>query len=173
MTAATGNFNASIPIEFSRSPANFSFPATAQIQLDTTSNIIPITFNHIGAQVWYPSSGFQIGSGYFGRVTLPAHGFPIIEVPLNFSYIAPNDTDPTWVAWYDACKNSGTYTNGVRPGTFCAPFLHAKTNVHCHGSGVNFEIILTMDIQGLPTTSTQSAQINAAACPFELSITAG
>jgi len=154
LTAATGKFNASIPTEFSRSPANFSFPATAQIQLDTTSNIIPITFNRIDAQVWYPSSGFQIGSGYFGKATLPAHTFPIIEVPLNFSYIAPNDTDPTWVAWYDACKNSGTYTNGVRPG-------------------VNFEIILTMDIQGLPSKSTQSAQVNAAACPFELSITAG
>lgn len=118
LAAATGDFNASIPTEFSRSPANFSFPAFADIQVDTTSNIIPLTFNHIGAQVFYPSSGFQIGSGYFGKATLPAHQFPVIQIPLNFSYVAPNDTDPTWVAWYNACKNSGTYTNGVRPGTF-------------------------------------------------------
>lgn len=119
LVAATGSFNSSIPTEFSRSPANFSFPAFADIQVDTTSNIIPLTFNHIDAQVWYPASNFQIGSGYFGKVTLPAHAFPVIQIPLNFSYIAPNDTDPTWVAWYNACKNPATYTNGVRPGAFC------------------------------------------------------
>ncbi|KAH0832410.1 hypothetical protein J3R83DRAFT_13447 [Lanmaoa asiatica] len=154
LVAASGNFNASIPTEFSRSPANFSFPAVAEIQVDTSSNIIPLTFNHIDAQVWYPSSNFQIGTGYFGKATLPARSYPIIQVPLNFSYVAPNDTDPTWVAWYNACKNTGTYTNGVRPG-------------------VSFEIIFTLDIQGLLSTSTASAQVNAGACPFELPITSG
>lgn len=134
LVAATGDFNSSIPTEFSRSPANFSFPAFADIQVDTTSNIIPLTFNHIDAQVWYPTSNFQIGTGYFGKVTLPAHSFPIIQIPLNFSYIAPNDTDPTWVAWYNACKNSGTYTNGVRPGAFYPSFL-----------ACGFQSILTSD----------------------------
>lgn len=131
LVEATGDFNASIPTEFSRSPANFSFPAFAEIQVDTTSNIIPLTFNHIDAQVWYPSSNFQIATGYFGKVTLPAHSFPIIQIPLNFSYVAPNDTDPTWVAWYNACKNPATYTSGVRPGGFCSrPFsLHVDPSV--------------------------------------------
>lgn len=116
LTAASGSFNASIPIQFSRSPANFTFPAVAEIQVDTTSNIIPLTFNSISAQVWYPSSNMQIGTGYFGKKTLPAKSFPVIQIPLNFTYIATNQTDPTWVAWYDACKNSGLYPNGIRPG---------------------------------------------------------
>ncbi|KAG9308846.1 hypothetical protein JVU11DRAFT_8606 [Chiua virens] len=152
LVGATGNFNASIPTEFSRSPANFSFPAMAEIQMDTSSNIIPLVLNHVDAQVWYPSSNFQIGSGYFGKATLPANSYPIISIPLNFSYVASNDTDPTWVAWYNACKNPGTYTDGVRPG-------------------VGFEIILTMSIQGLLSTTTASASVSSGACPIELSIT--
>ncbi|KIJ04791.1 hypothetical protein PAXINDRAFT_104016 [Paxillus involutus ATCC 200175] len=151
LVAATGDFNASIPTEFSRYPANFSFPAFADIQVDTTSNIIPLTFNHIAAQVWYPSTNMQIGTGYFGKATLPAKTFPVIQIPLNFSYIAPNDTDPTWLAWYNACKNPQTYTTGVRPG-------------------VSFELLLTMDIAGLPTTSTASTQIGSAPCPIELPV---
>ena len=116
LIAATGSFNASIPILFSRSPANFTFPAFAQIQVDTTSNIIPLTFDSISAQIWYPSSNMQIGTGYFGKKTLPAKSFPVIQIPLNFTYIATNQTDPTWVAWYDACKNSALYPGGTRPG---------------------------------------------------------
>lgn len=123
LVAATGDFNASIPTEFSRYPANFSFPAFADIQVDTTSNIIPLTFNHIAAQVWYPSTNMQIGTGYFGKATLPAKTFPVIQIPLNFSYIAPNDTDPTWLAWYNACKNPQTYTTGVRPGAFSLVYI--------------------------------------------------
>ncbi|KAH7884993.1 hypothetical protein F5I97DRAFT_2030014 [Phlebopus sp. FC_14] len=151
LVQATGDFNASVPTEFSRSPANFSFPALADIKVDTTSNIIPLTFNHIDAQIWYPSTNMQIGTGYFGKDTLPAKSYPVIQIPLNFSYIAPNDTDPTWVAWYNACKNSGLYTDGVRPG-------------------VSFELILKMDIAGLPSTSTAATQIDAAPCPIELSM---
>ncbi|KIJ59261.1 hypothetical protein HYDPIDRAFT_170874 [Hydnomerulius pinastri MD-312] len=151
LVAATGDYNASIPTEFSRYPANFSFPAIADIQVDTTSNIIPLTFNHIDAQVWYPTANMQVGTGYFGKATLPAKGFPVIQVPLNFSYVATNDTDPTWVAWYNACKNPETYATGVRPG-------------------VSFELILTMDIAGLPSTTSASTQIAAAPCPIELPI---
>ncbi|KAG1884049.1 hypothetical protein F4604DRAFT_1734538 [Suillus subluteus] len=153
LIAATGSYNASIPTEFSRSPANFSFPAYADIQVDTTSNIIPLTFNHISAQVWDSASNLQVGTGYFGSDTLPAGSLPIIQVPLNFSYVASNDSDPTWNEWYNACKNTGLYANGSRPG-------------------VNFRLILTMDISGLPTTQSQSTQVDAAPCPIELSITA-
>ncbi|KAG6337378.1 hypothetical protein ID866_1701 [Astraeus odoratus] len=154
LTAATGSFNESVPTEFNRSPANFSFPAYAEIQVDTTSNIIPLTFNSIEAQIWYPSTSMQIGTGYFGKKTLPAKSYPVIEMPLNFTYVATNDTDPTWVAWYDACKNSELYSSGVRPG-------------------VNFELILSMDIAGLPSTHTASTQVANAACPFELPVNYG
>jgi len=116
LVAATGSFNASIPTEFSRYPANFSFPALADIQVDTTGNMIPLTFNHISAQVWDPNTNLQVGTGYFGKDTLPAKSYPIIQIPLNFSYVASNDTDPTWNEWYNACKNVGLYANGSRPG---------------------------------------------------------
>ncbi|OJA09442.1 hypothetical protein AZE42_02617 [Rhizopogon vesiculosus] len=151
LVAATGSFNASIPIEFSRYPANFSFPALADIQVDTTSNIIPLTFNHISAQVWDPATNLQVGTGYFGKDTLPAKSYPIIQIPLNFSYVASNDSDPTWNEWYNACKNTGLYANGSRPG-------------------VNFKLILTMDISGLLSTASTSTQVDAAPCPFELPI---
>ncbi|KAF9231014.1 hypothetical protein BU15DRAFT_81368 [Melanogaster broomeanus] len=152
--AATGSFNASIPTEFTRYPANFSFPAFANIQVDTTSNIIPLAFNRIDAQVWYPTDNMQIGTGNLGKFTLPAKQFPVIQVPLNISYIAPNDTDPTWVAWYNACKNTGTYTTGIRPG-------------------VSLELILTMDIVGLLSTSSASAQLSSVSCPIELPLNYG
>ncbi|KAG1850450.1 hypothetical protein F4604DRAFT_1808525 [Suillus subluteus] len=153
LIAATGSYNASIPTEFSRAPANFSFPAYADIQVDTISNIIPLTFNSISAQVWDSASNLQVGTGYFGSDTLPAASLPIIQVPLNFSYVASNDSDPTWNEWYNACKNTWLYAYGSRPG-------------------VNFRLILTMDISGLPITQSQSTQVDAAPCPIELSITA-
>ncbi|KAI6015398.1 hypothetical protein PISMIDRAFT_189853 [Pisolithus microcarpus 441] len=151
LTQVSGSFNDSIPIEFSRSPANFSFPAYANVQVDTTGNIIPLTFNSIDAQVWYSSTNMQVATGYFGKKTLPAKSFPVIQIPLNFSYVATNDTDPTWVAWYDACKNAATDPNGVQPG-------------------INFELILNMDIAGLPTSQSASAQAANAACPFQLPV---
>ncbi|KAI6018390.1 hypothetical protein EDC04DRAFT_2742178 [Pisolithus marmoratus] len=151
LTQLSGSFNDSIPTEFTRSPANFSFPAYANVQVDTSSNIIPLTFNSIDAEVWYTSTSMQVATGYFGKKTLPAKSFPVIQIPLNFSYVATNDTDPTWVAWYNACKNAATDQNGVRPG-------------------VNFELILKMDIAGLPTTQTASTQAANAGCPFELPV---
>jgi len=169
LIAATGSYNASIPTEFSRYPANFSFPAYADIQVDTTSNIIPLTFNHISAQVWDSASNLQVGTGYFGQDTLPAKSYPKIQVPLNFSYVASNDSDPTWNEWYNACKNTGLYANGSRPG-LCV--CHDCFCLLIRTTGVNFRLILTMDIAGLPSTQSQSTQVDAAPCPIELSINA-
>ncbi|KAG2122488.1 hypothetical protein DEU56DRAFT_73998 [Suillus clintonianus] len=63
LVAATGNYHASIPTEFSRYPADFSFPLYAGIQVDTTANIIPLSFD-------YASVG--LGMVYFGKDTLRA-----------------------------------------------------------------------------------------------------
>lgn len=52
------------------------------------------------------------------------------------------------------------------PVSFALVSLHAGVDVV--GLGVSFEVILTLDIQGLPTTTTASTSVNAAACPFEL-----
>lgn len=169
LVAATGSYNASIPTQFSRYPANFSFPALADIQVDTTANIIPLTINSISAQVWDPNTNLQVGTGYFGKDTLPAKSYPKIQVPLNFSYVASNDTDPTWNEWYNACKNAGLYATGSRPGQ-CV--CHDCFCLLIRTTGVNFKLILTLDIAGLPSTQSQSTQVNAAPCPIELSINA-
>lgn len=170
LVAATGSYNASIPTQFSRYPANFSFPAYADIQVDTTANIIPLTFNHISAQVWDPTTNLQVGTGYFGKDTLPAKAYPKIQIPLNFSYVASNDTDPTWNEWYNACKNAGIYANGTRPGQWYNVMIASVCSSEM--TGVNFQLILTMDIAGLPSTQSQSTQVDAAPCPIELPINA-
>src|ERR1700691_3596975 len=43
LTLASGSFNNSISAQFSRAPANFTFPAFAALQIDTSGNFIPLT----------------------------------------------------------------------------------------------------------------------------------
>jgi hypothetical protein len=92
---ASGSFGSSIPTEFSRAPANFSFPAYADLELNTQSNFIPLTFNHLRGQVFDLGTGMQVASGDLGHKTVPAKSFPIVQLPLNFTYIASNDSDQT------------------------------------------------------------------------------
>jgi hypothetical protein len=95
LARATGSWNASIPTYFSRAPANFSFPAFASLQVNTGSNFLPLTFNHVFASVTDLQTGRLVASGDLGHKTLPAKSFPHIMLPLNFTYIASNDTDQT------------------------------------------------------------------------------
>ena len=95
LAPATGSFASSIPFEFSRFPANFSFPAYAEIQVNTQDNFLPLTFLHLRAQVFDLDSNRLVGSGDLGKRTIPAKSFPQIQLPLNFTYIASNDTDQT------------------------------------------------------------------------------
>lgn len=92
---ATGSWAAAVPTQFSRSPANFSFPAFANLQVNTNSNYLPVNFKHVRAKVFDLDSGFLIGTGDLGHKVLPAKSFPDIQLPLNFTYIATNDTDGT------------------------------------------------------------------------------
>jgi hypothetical protein len=92
---ATGDWRNAVPTQFSRSPANFSFPAFANLQVDTDSNYLPVNFQHLRAQVFDLETGFLIGTGDFGHHVLPAKSFPDIQIPLNFTYIATNDSDTT------------------------------------------------------------------------------
>ena len=95
LVSATGWFNQSIPAEFSRSPANFSFAANMPLQVDTSSNFLPLTFKHLDAQVYDLDSFNIVGHGHLNRTTLPAHHFSDITLPLNFTYVATNDSDQT------------------------------------------------------------------------------
>ncbi|KAJ3575870.1 hypothetical protein NP233_g814 [Leucocoprinus birnbaumii] len=113
---ATGGWSQAIPYTFSRAPANFSFPAYASLQLDTSNNFIPITFKHMRASVYDLTTGRQVGKGdLLHSQTVPPKAFPQLLLPLNFTYIVTNDTDQTWSNWYNACKNKINYSSGSRP----------------------------------------------------------
>lgn len=92
---ATGAFNASVPTIFSRSPANFSFPANLDVQMDTTGNFLPLVITSMDATVSDLKTGYQVGSGSLGRQTYAAKQHPIISLPLNFTYVGYNQSDPT------------------------------------------------------------------------------
>jgi len=149
LTAATGSFNSSIHTQFSRAPANFTFAAFAALQIDTSGNFLPISFKHISAQVYDLDTNFQVASGDISHQTFAAKKFLNFNMPLNFTYVATNDTDQTWKNWYAACKSKSQYTGGTRPG-------------------IGFRLILDMDIAGLPSSHGASTQVTSAPCPIEL-----
>ena len=95
LTPASGSFNNSIEIQFSRAPANFTFPAYAALQIDTNGNFLPIDFKHISAQVYDLDTNLQVASGDISHQTFAAKKFLNFNMPLNFTYVATNDTDQT------------------------------------------------------------------------------
>lgn len=101
LQAANGTFNSSVPTEFSRAPANFSFPAFASIQVDTSSNYLPLTITQMTAQVFDTDTGYQVASSILGHQTFPAKTFSNFNLPLNFSYVAENTSDTT-CKWSDS-----------------------------------------------------------------------
>jgi hypothetical protein len=150
---ATGSWAKAVPTQFVPSYANFSFPAFASLQVDTTSNYLPVRFSHLRAQVFDLNTNRQVGSGDYSRLTLPAHRFPEILLPLNFTYVADNSSDTTYQNWYAACKNTKLYADGSRPP-------------------LQFRLVIAMDIVGLPTTQSASTQVTDANCPIELPLNA-
>jgi hypothetical protein len=149
LTTASGSFNTSIPAQFSRAPANFTFPAYAALRVDTNSNFLPLSFSRISAEIYDLDTNMQVASGNMGHHTVPANVFAKLNLPLNFTYVASNDSDPTWTNWHEACKNKIQDVGGVRPG-------------------VNFRLLLNMRIIGLPSSYSASTQVTGAPCPIEL-----
>ena len=98
LTQASGSFNKSITTQFLRAPANFSFPGAADLQIDTNSNYLPLAFNSIHAEVFDLETDRQVGTGDLGHMTFPAKTFSQLSLPLNFSYVATNDSDQTCVS---------------------------------------------------------------------------
>ena len=92
---ATGPFAKAVPIIFSRSPTNFSFPAFASLEFDTTNSFLPVRFTHISASVFDLDTNQQVGSGSYAHATLPAQSFPAILLPVNFTYFTSNTSDQT------------------------------------------------------------------------------
>ncbi|KAF5362878.1 hypothetical protein D9758_007018 [Tetrapyrgos nigripes] len=156
----SSDFASSIPIHFERLPANFSFPAYADMEINTDSNYLPLHFNKLSGSVFDSETGKMVATGDMSidgggqGYTIPAKETTRVVLPLNFTYLATNFTDPTWVNWHDACQNAGAVQGGVRPG-------------------LNFRFVLEMHIAGLIGKRTASTQVTNAACPVELPLSAG
>ncbi|KIY62176.1 hypothetical protein CYLTODRAFT_361871 [Cylindrobasidium torrendii FP15055 ss-10] len=150
---ATGDWKDAIPAQFSRAPANFSFPAFANLQVYTGGNFLPLKFSHVYATVYDLNTDRQVGDGDLGSYTVPAKEYTQIQLPLNFSYVATNDSDTTWKNWYDACKNKASTTTGTR-------------------DGLKFRLELEMRINGLIGSRRTSTTVASANCPIELAINA-
>jgi hypothetical protein len=95
LVPATGWFSDAIPTEFSRFPTNLSFLGDISLQVDTNSNVLPLVFKHLDAQVFDLDSFRLVGTGHLNHTKLPAKAFTNIQMPLNFSYVATNDSDLT------------------------------------------------------------------------------
>ena len=95
LTSATGWFNQSITAQFSRAPANFTFAANVHLQVDTNSNFLPLVFKKLDARVYDLNSFRVVGVGHMNRTKFPAKHYTNIQMPLNFSYVATNDSDLT------------------------------------------------------------------------------
>ncbi|KAF9651358.1 hypothetical protein BDM02DRAFT_3091380 [Thelephora ganbajun] len=149
LAPATGDFNRSIPTKFLTFPANFSFPAFADLEVDTGSNFLPLKFTHLNARIFDLDTDAKVGNGDIFGLTVPAKQFTKLQVPMNFSYVADNSSDLTWASWYNACRNSGQFPNGQRPG-------------------LRFRLVLEMHIAGLIGSRFTSTQITDANCPIEL-----
>jgi hypothetical protein len=112
LTSGTGWFNQSITAQFSRAPANFTFAANIQLQVDTNSNFLPLVFKHLDAQVYDLDSFNLVATGHLNRTKLPAKRFTDIQMPLNFSYVATNDSDLT-------CQSAFSYLYSFLPLQNC------------------------------------------------------
>ncbi|KAF8901259.1 hypothetical protein CPB85DRAFT_1439210 [Mucidula mucida] len=148
---ATGDWEKKVDTYFNRAPANFSFPAFADLEVYTGSNYLPLTFSHVYAEVYDLNTNRQVASGDLGHKTIPAKTFTQLLLPLNFTYVASNDSDTTWNNWYNGCKNVAATTTGVR-------------------DSVKFRLDLEMHIDGLIGAHRASTQVNSASCPIELSL---
>lgn len=98
---ATGDWNNAIPRSFSRSPANFSFPAFADLQLNTQDTFVPVNFKHLRAEIFDSDTNRLVATGDLPHTIVPAKSFPDILLPLNFTYFATNDTDQTCMFFID------------------------------------------------------------------------
>lgn len=153
LSAATGDFNNSIPTQFMTYPANFTFPAFADFTVNTGSSFIPLKITHLNAEVYDLDTDHKVGTGDSYGLSLSAKKFVNIQVPINFTYTADNSSDITWANWYNACKNHGLYPDGQRPG-------------------LRFRIVLELWIAGLIGSRSAGTQVTNAPCPIELALNA-
>lgn len=139
------------PFEFQRTPANFSFPALLNLQLDTHSNVIPLHLTKLHADIFDLGTDVKVGQGDIPNgMTIGPNKFQPVTVPVVFSYVAVNTSDQTWIDFHNACQNMAVAQQGVRPG-------------------FNLRVVVMAKITGLLKTITASTQIDNVACPFELS----
>jgi len=106
---------------FGSFPANFTFYASLDVEIDTNSNFIPLHFNSWRSEIYELNTGEKIATGEWGSYTLPAKKFTRIFLPVTFSYTAANTSDRTWANVYNACRNKNQFADNKRPGMYFYP----------------------------------------------------
>ena len=199
LSPATGDFNSSIPVRFLTSPANFSFPAFAELEVDTGSNFIPLKFTHLNALVYDLQTSVKVGNGSIFGITVPAKKFTKLQMPVNFSYVADNSSDLTCklllfslppfctagltrlisqgragITPAETGDSTRMVRGRVRSFVISLGGIVSNTNLltPARWIGLRFRIVLEMWIAGLIGSRFTSTQVTDASCPVELAMNA-
>ena len=134
---------------FSRTPANFSFPAWMDLRINTKGSMVPVHFNVLSAKIYELGEFKVVGTGNLTNYSVPAKKNMQLLLPVTFEYQAVNSSDLTWLHFYDACKNTINNAEGARPG-------------------FGVRVVLEMGIRGRLGKAGTSTQMSGVACPIEL-----
>lgn len=113
---------------FGTFPANFTFYASLDVEVNTNSNFLPLHFNSWRSEVYELNTGEKIATGDWGSYTLPAKKYTRIFLPITFSYAAANTTDKTWANVYNSCRNKNQFADNKRPGMYFTQIAFSKSN---------------------------------------------
>ncbi len=81
---------------FSTGPlANFTFPATLDLEMSTGGNIIPIHMNNVHAEIYLIDTNKPVATGNTGGFTRAPGKTQQLNIDIMFDYSADNSTDQT------------------------------------------------------------------------------
>jgi hypothetical protein len=106
---------------FGSFPANFTFYASLDVEVDTNANFIPLHFNSWRSEIYELNTNEKIATGEWGSYTLPAKKYTRVFLPVTFSYAAANVSDKTWANVYNSCRNKNQFADNKRPGMYFYP----------------------------------------------------
>jgi len=113
---------------FGSFPANFTFYASLDVEVNTNANFLPLHFNSWRSEIYELQTGEKIATGEWGSYTLPAKQYTRILLPVTFNYTAANTTDQTWANVYNSCRNKNQFKDNQRPGMYFIQIAPTKSS---------------------------------------------
>lgn len=132
---------------FSRIPAYMRWTAQLNIAVDGRANWIPFHFTEFDATFYDLQTGKEVGQGTIDRTSFPGRATTPTLIDVTFNYRGRNDSDTTWVDFYNACAHK--YSTVERPN-------------------LDLNIVLEMKVRGLVGTKKTSTTMKDVVCPIEL-----